>query len=93
MKSKTPLTRKEIQAAYRKRKVKEQRAELADLVTIAYKAGQGNPNGQTPTPTKIIRYAREIRDLQTRAARSQRAARMLDLLYGRDDTPAATDNT
>jgi hypothetical protein len=92
-KTRTPLTRKEIQAAYRKRKTKAARDELRDLLVIAYQAGQGNPAGITPTATKLLSYTREIRELRTAAARSKRATRMLDLLYGNQTPPEGTDNT
>jgi hypothetical protein len=79
-KPKKPLTRAEIQKAYRARATAQRREELRELVMLAYLLGRRQPTAPIISHSRLLTAVREIRKHQTAAKTSKRAERYLAAL-------------
>lgn len=76
------LTRAEIAAALRRRKANEARAELRELVSMAYELGRKTANREPIPSARLVAHLREVRTIRGAAKTSTRASRYLALLEG-----------
>lgn len=76
-----PLTRAEIQAAYRKRRAKEARELQQQMLALAFECGQRNPTATVSIKT-LTAQVRQLAKIKAETRTSAKARRLIDLFYG-----------